>query len=142
MTAMTSGMFSAVRDDWETPSDLFELLDREFHFTLDAASDDQNWKVSNHLTKDDNAILNEWRGRVFCNPPYGRNLRAWISKAYGEVRSGRAELVVLLLPSRTDTAWFHDFCLQGEIRFIRGRIQFGDSGDNAPFPSMIVVFRK
>ena len=74
---------------------------------------------------------------MFCNPPYGRKVGEWVKKAYLS-----NTLVVLLLPSRTDTKWFHDYCLNGEIRFIKGRLKFGGSNNSAPFPSIIVIFRK
>lgn len=76
---------------------------------------------------------------MFCNPPYGRKIGKWVQKGYEEANGGA--LVVMLLPARTDTKWFHDYCLRGEIRFIKGRLRFGGSDMNAPFPSMVVVFR-
>ena len=75
---------------------------------------------------------------MFCNPPYGRKIGEWVRKGYEEAKRGA--FVVMLLPARTDTQWFHDYCLNGEIRFIKGRLRFGGSKQNAPFPSMVVVF--
>jgi len=141
-TRMTSGLFSSVKGNWETPQDFFKQMNKEFDFTLDSCADETNHKVDNYFDEHTNALINPWPGRVWCNPPYGRNLINWVMKAYMEAQTGRAEVVVLLIPSRTDTKWFHDYCLRGEIRFVRGRLQFGESHDNAPFPSMIVIFRR
>ena len=76
---------------------------------------------------------------VFCNPPYGRDLGAWVRKGYEEARKPGTK-VVMLLPARTDTKWFHEFCVKGEIKFLKGRLKFGDGKGTAPFPSMVVVF--
>lgn len=83
-----------------------------------------------------------WAGRCWCNPPYGRQIGKWVEKAVKEVKRG-VPLVVMLLPARTDTKWFHDYCLPyGKIEFLRGRLKFGGCENPAPFPSMIVVFEK
>lgn len=123
----------------ETPSWLFNELDSEFHFNLDPCSTDENAKCENHYTKKENGLEQNWGGyRVYCNPPYGKQISKWVRKAYES-----NTLVVMLLPSRTDTKWFHDYCLRyGEVRFIKGRLKFGNGIGNAPFPSMIVVFRE
>jgi site-specific DNA-methyltransferase (adenine-specific) len=85
--------------------------------------------------------MEEWNGRVFCNPPYS-NIRDFLEKGRNEIEAGRAEVVVYLLPARTGTRWFHDLILhRGEIRFLRGRLRFGDASNVAPFDSMVVVFR-
>lgn len=131
--------FSSVRSDWATPRDFFARLDEEFHFTLDACATEQSACCPKFISADENAFFLDWPGIVFLNPPYGRHIGRWIAKAYHE--SERGSTIVCLLPSRTDTAWFHDLCAKGEIRFIRGRLYFDDSGARAPFPSMIVIFR-
>lgn len=145
-------MFSSNSQDWETPQFIFDRLDEEFDFQLDAAASPLNHKVKSYLTKEQNALLIPWYGRVFVNPPYGRYITGkFVKKAYEETLAGNAELVVLLLPARTDTKWFHDYIwgraveLSVEIRFIKGRVKFelsGVSGDAAPFPSMVVVMRR
>lgn len=77
--------------------------------------------------------------RVFCNPPYGREVGKWVEKGYNESQKPNT-IVVMLLPARTDTKWFHDYCVKGGIEFIKGRLKFGGSKNSAPFPSMIVIF--
>lgn len=77
----------------------------------------------------------------FVNPPYGREIGRWIKKGFEEWRKGKT--VVFLIPSRTDTAWWHDHIMKAsEIRYIRGRLKFGDAKNSAPFPSAIAIFRK
>lgn len=128
--------------DWSTPQDLFDKLNEEFHFTLDPCADALNHKCDKYYTEEQDGLHQDWSGeRVFCNPPYGRSLSKWVEKSYKEVREGKCELVVMLIPARTDTRWFHDYILRGSvIRFVKGRIKFGGAKNNAPFPSMIVVF--
>lgn len=129
------------RDDYETPQELFEELNHKFRFKLDPASSDENHKCIFYYTKAMDGLSKDWHeyDRVWLNPPYGRHLQDWVQKAYSESQKGCT--VVCLLPARTDTAWFHDYCLKyGEIRWIRGRLNFGGN-HNAPFPSMIVIFR-
>lgn len=134
---------SSNSEEWETPRALFEELNKEFNFTLDAASSDLNAKVERHYTKEDDGLSKDWSGEtVFLNPPYGRNIKAWIKKAYEESKNAT---IVLLIPARTDTSYFHDYILdKAEIRFIRGRLRFEMGGvvrDPAPFPSMIVIYK-
>lgn len=138
----TKLMFSSATDLWATPPDFFEELDREFHFNLDPCADETNHKTPRYFTKEDDGLTKDWGGaRVFCNPPYGRETARWVAKAYEEGHKP-GSLVVLLIPARTDTAYFHDYILgRSEIRFIRGRLKFGDSKNSAPFPSMLVIYR-
>jgi phage N-6-adenine-methyltransferase len=136
---LNPGVFTSATDEWSTPQDLFDALDAEFGFTLDPCSTDGNAKCDHHFTLQDFGHWQDWSGEtVFMNPPYGRELGRWVRKAYEESLNGAT--VVCLLPSRTDNAWFHDYCLKGEVRFLRGRLKFGGEKWNAPFPSMIVVF--
>lgn len=123
-------LFSSKTPNHATPKDLYAELDEEFHFTLDPCP------LNPNPTTDGLEI--SWKGeRVYCNPPYGRVVKDWLDKAK------EADLAVYLLPSRTDTAWWHDYALKAdEIRFIRGRLKFGDATNSAPFPSVILVFRK
>lgn len=143
MYAQTEQTFKTHRKDWGTPQGIFDQLNEEFDFTMDACADHDNCKVEEYLTIEDNALMNPWSGRVWCNPPYGRNIiDRWIEKAILEIRSRRVELVAMLLPASTSSPWFHDYCMKGEIRFIRGRLKFEGAKYNAPFPSMIVIFRR
>lgn len=143
------GMMSSASIEWATPRVLFEMLDREFHFDLDAcAASAELATCERYIGPDDNSLLEQWawRRRVWVNPPYGRSIGNWVEKAYrSAVVIGTKEYcehIVMLLPARTDTQWFHDYCLKGEIRFLRGRLCFDDARlKRAPFPSMIVIFR-
>jgi len=135
-------MFSSVSTNWETPQAFFDDLNAEFHFTLDPCADAENHKCETYFTKAENGLARDWGGHiVFCNPPYGKEINKWVEKCYREGHKDKT-IVVLLLPARTDTAYFHDFILhRSEIRFIRGRLKFGDGKNSAPFPSMLVIFR-
>jgi phage N-6-adenine-methyltransferase len=134
-------LFSSERMDWETPPALFAELDAEFGFTLDPCASPENAKCERFFTLQQDGLRQNWAPEtVFMNPPYGREIGRWVAKAYRESREGAT--VVCLLPARTDTAWWHDYCMKGEIRFIRGRVKFGRLGQrNAPFPSAVVIFR-
>lgn len=134
-------MFSSKSDEYATPQELYNLLNKEFCFDLDPCSTDENCKCAAHYTKADNGLEKNWGGcRVFCNPPYS-DISSWVEKCYREGCKDNT-LVVMLIPSRTDTKYFHNFILnRAEIRFIKGRLKFGDSVNAAPFPSMIVIFR-
>lgn len=136
-------MYTRNSDEWETPSWLFDALDCEFLFTLDPCATDQNHKCDQYFTKDDDGLSLPWKKeRVFCNPPYGRQIGKWVRKAFEETYARYCPLVVMLLPARTDTKWFHDFIYnKAEVRFMRGRVKFGNCAKDAPFPSMIVIFR-
>ena len=135
--------YSSDRMDWETPQDLFDRLDGEYHFTLDPASSDGNAKCARHYTPAEDGLAQDWSGEtVFCNPPYGRELPKWVAKAATE--AGKPDtLVVLLVPARTDTRWFHDYLYhRASLTFLKGRLHFetgGVAGQPAPFPSMIAV---
>ena len=135
-------MFSSKTDLWATPQDFFDKLNDEFHFDIDVCANETNHKCDTYYTKEQNGLAQEWKGICWCNPPYGREIGKWVEKAYRSAMTGDA-LVVMLLPARTDTRWFHDYIYdKAQIRFVRGRLKFGDSKNSAPFPSMIVVFRK
>lgn len=136
----TEVMFSSKTDLWETPQDLFDELNDEFGFDIDVCATKENAKCSRYFTKEQNGLLQDWDGVVWCNPPYGREIGKWVEKAYKSYQDGA--IIVMLLPARTDTKWFHDYILEkAEIRFIRGRLKFGGSKNAAPFPSMVVIFR-
>ena len=137
---MNKGFLSGSgKDDWETPEDLFKVLDLEFGFTLDPCATADNAKCEKFYTIKEDGLAQSWEGeRVFMNPPYGRKIYDWIQKAWYECGHS---LVVALIPARTDTAWWHRYVMTAsEIRFIKGRVRFSGSGDNAPFPSAVVVF--
>ena len=136
-----SCLFSSKSVEWETPWALFRALDAEFHFELDPCSTHENAKCADHFTKAEDGLSRDWGGkRVFCNPPYGRELPKWIQKAHDEAAKGA--LVVMLIPARTDTIAFHEYIYhQAEIRFLKGRIKFGNAKNSVPFPSMVVIFR-
>lgn len=135
-------MFSSKTDQWVTPDDFFTALDNEFHFTLDPCADESNHKCSVYYNKEQNGLLQEWGGHiVFCNPPYGRSISAWVKKSYEEAKKP-GTTVVMLIPARTDTSYFHDYIYgKAEIRFIRGRLKFGNARNAAPFPSMLVIWK-
>lgn len=134
-------MFSSKTDNWATPMEFFKKVDEEFHFTLDVYATKENAKYEIYYNKEDNGLSKEWYGTVWCNPPYGRTIGKWVEKARKSYLSGAT--VVMLLPARTDTRWFHDYIyhVADEIRFIKGRLKFGNSKISAPFPSMLVIFR-
>ena len=132
----TAVMFSNKTDMWETPKWLFDELDKEFHFDLDVCAIPENAKCEQYFTPETDGLSQEWNGTVWCNPPYGREIGKWVKKA---AQSNCT--VVMLLPARTDTKWFHDYIYRkAEIRFLKGRLKFGGSQNSAPFPSMVVVF--
>lgn len=128
---MNRALFSAQTGKWATPQALYAELDAEFHFTLDPCPMDDAERIMEL-----DGLARSWAGeRIFCNPPYGRNVWRWLDKAR------EAECAVFLLPSRTDTQWFHDYALKAdEIRFVKGRLRFGDADAGAPFPSVILVY--
>lgn len=133
-------MFSSKTDLWETPQDFFDRLDEEFHFTLDVCALPENAKCKKFYTPEQDGLSQPWHGICWCNPPYGRGILDWVRKAKLSVDGGNT--VVMLLPARTDTRWFHDYIYgQAEIRFLRGRLKFGGCKNSAPFPSMVVIFR-
>jgi len=133
--------FKSNSNEWATPQNLFDELDHEFHFTLDPCSTHENAKCEKHYTIEDDGLSKSWVGEVvFMNPPYGREIGKWAKKAFEEWKNGAT--IVCLVPSRTDTAYWHDYFMKGKIRFIRGRVKFGNGKQGAPFPSAIVIFKK
>ena len=134
-------MFSSKTNLWSTPNDFFDKLNDEFHFTLDPCSTHENAKCYKHFTEEENGLLQDWGNEVvFCNPPYGRQIKYWVKKAYEESQKDNTT-VVMLIPARTDTIYFHEYIYhKAEIRFIKGRLKFGNAKNSAPFPSMVVIF--
>lgn len=137
--SINQGVFTSNKSDWETPQELFDELNREFHFDLDVCADVHNRKCEKWLNDSLGLTWKNYGSVCWMNPPYGRQIGDWIQKAYKESQKGVT--VVCLLPARTDTRWFHDYCTKGEVRFIKGRLKFSNAKDNAPFPNMIVIFR-
>jgi len=135
----TALMFSSETDLWATPQELFDKLDAVHRFTLDVCALPSNTKCRSYYTPEDDGLQQQWHGVCWMNPPYGRTIGQWVKKAYESSENGAT--VVCLLPARTDTRWFHDYCTRGEITFIKGRLKFGGHKNAAPFPSMIVVFK-
>lgn len=136
---MNIGLFTSNTDLWSTPQGFYDKLNDEFHFTLDPCATHDNHKCPRYYTTEEDGLSQDWSDEiVFMNPPYGREIGKWVKKA-SEQQGG---VVVCLLPARTDTRYFHEYIYgKSEIRFIRGRLKFGDSKNSAPFPSMVVVFR-
>lgn len=136
--------FTSNSDEWSTPQNFFKELNNEFNFTLDPCSSDENFKCSNHFTIKEDGLSKSWKNQtVFCNPPYS-NVKEWIKKAFFEQKSVGGD-IVLLVPARTDTKWFHEYVYKKpnvEIRFLKGRLKFGNSRNSAPFPSMLIIFRR
>ena len=143
---MLAPMLSSDRMDWETPPDLFADLEAEFGpFDLDVAATAATAKTARYFTPEDDGLAQMWLGTCWCNPPYRRQIGRWIAKAHAEAEAGNAT-TVLLIPSRTDTAYWHEHVVKADIvRFLRGRVKFWRDGEpmkvNAPFPSAVVVFR-
>jgi len=137
----TDLMFSSASNEWATPQAFFNELDKEFNFTLDPCATKENAKCNLYFTIDQDGLKQDWKGHVtFVNPPYGREIKHWVKKCYEESLKPNTK-VVMLIPARTDTVYFHNFIYRrSEIRFIKGRLKFGDSKNSAPFPSMVVIF--
>lgn len=133
--------FLSLTPEWATPVNLFNELNQEFCFTLDPCATPENAKCARFYTAADNGLSKSWANEVvFMNPPYGRVIGDWVRKAYQEASENGA-VVVCLIPSRTDTKYWHKYCMKAnEIRFLEGRVSFGAGVGPAPFPSCIVVF--
>lgn len=134
-------MFSSNSDEWSTPEDFYKKLNKEFNFTLDPCATDENHKTTKYFTKEQDGLSQNWQGNIiFCNTPYS-NIAEWVKKCYCESLKENTT-VVLLIPARTDTKYFHNYILnRSEIRFVKGRLKFGNCKNAAPFPSMVIIFR-
>ncbi|MCD8905911.1 phage N-6-adenine-methyltransferase [Staphylococcus chromogenes] len=135
--------FSSKTNEWATPQYLFDELNKEFNFTLDPCATRENAKCNQYFTVKENGLMQDWsKDVVFMNPPYGREIKYWIKKAYEESLEGAT--VVCLIPARTDTTYWHEYIFNNahEIRFLKGRLKFGDSNNSAPFPSAVVIYKK
>ena len=132
--------FSSKSYEWPTPQWLYDQLNAEFSFTLDPCATPENAKCQTFFTASDDGLKQDWSGHtVFMNPPYGRQIGRWVQKAHESALNGST--VVCLLPSRTDTRWWHDYVLKHTVRFLKGRLCFGDKEGCAPFPSAIVIMK-
>jgi phage N-6-adenine-methyltransferase len=136
----TELMFSSKSDMWETPLKLFLPLNDDLHFKTDVCATPENAKCNNYYTPDVDGLKQEWHGMCWMNPPYGRQIGKWVEKAYTQTYLYSDCQVMCLLPARTDTKWFHNWCLNETIAFIKSRLYFGDGTGRAPFPSMLVLF--
>ena len=132
---------------WETPQDFFDRLKDEFGFTLDVCANEENYKCDKYFCEKDDGLKKDWGNNIcWMNPPYGTKISKWLKKAFDESKKGTT--VVCLLPARTDTRWWWEYCMKGEIRFIKGRLKFKGRNKKgklvnypASFPSAIVIFR-
>jgi site-specific DNA-methyltransferase (adenine-specific) len=137
---MTSQVhFSSKTDLWATPQDFFDRYNSIYNFTTDVCATAENAKCANYYTIATDGLNQTWAGTCWMNPPYGRTIKQWMRKAYESSLQGAT--VVCLVPARTDTAWWHDYAMRGDIEFIRGRLKFGGHNNSAPFPSAVVVFK-
>ena len=130
--------FSSKTDDWATPQEFYDKLNEEFDFQKDVCASHENAKCFLYYTIVDDGLSRDWSPhRCFMNPPYGREIGKWMKKA-----SESNTLVVCLVPARTDTRWWHEYVIGGgaEVRFVKGRLKFGNATNSAPFPSAVVIF--
>ena len=134
--------FSSKSNEWTTPQDLYDALNEEYGFTLDPCATHESAKCEKYYTLDEDGLNQDWTGNtVFMNPPYGREIKHWIKKAWESSKKGKTT-VVCLIPARTDTKYWHDYCMKAHrIVFIKGRLKFGNQESGAPFPSAIVIFK-
>lgn len=133
-------MFSSASAEWATPQDFFDKINNVFNFDVDVCASEDNAKCEYFYTERLNGLSYVWRGVCWMNPPYGRDIGKWVKKAYESAKESNATIVALL-PARTDTKWWHSYCKDAEVYFVKGRLKFGGSKNAAPFPSAVVIFR-
>lgn len=138
---INEGLFTSSSDMWGTPQKLFDNLNSKYNFELDVCAVEENAKCDNYYSPEIDGLAQDWHGTLWMNPPYGREIIHWMRKAYESSRDNGAT-VVCLVPSRTDTIWWHGYAMKGEIHLIKGRLKFGDGKNVAPFPSAIIVYGK
>ncbi len=134
-------LHSSNKMDWGTPQPLFDVINKEFHLNLDVCATAENAKCQRYFTPEMDAFKQQWNGRCWMNPPYGRQIGHWLAAAFSAAYD-EGNLVVCLVPARTDTRWWWDYARWGEVRFLPGRLTFEGASDPAPFPSAIIVFRE
>ena len=140
---VNEGMFTSDSAEWETPHAFFAAIDSVYAFTLDAAASDENAKCERYYTKEDNALEQRWPGVVWCNPPYGREISDFVKKASEEILWSDTELIIMLVPCRTDTKWWQQYAMKAdEIMLIGRRLKFVGAPTSAPFPSALLFFRE
>lgn len=129
--------FSSKTDDWATPQEFFDNLNHVFNFDMDVCATEENAKCPDFIDPVTDGLREYWNGKCWMNPPYGRGvIDKWVKKAFEH-----SDLVVCLLPARTDTRWWQDYCMKADvIHFVKGRLKFGDGKNSAPFPSAVVIF--
>jgi len=137
---VSKALFTSQTDDWATPQVLFDALNAVFKFETDVCAVPENAKCRHFFSPAQNGLLQVWTGTCWMNPPYGRTIDQWVKKAFESAQTHQAT-VVCLLPARVDTKWWHEYCTQGEVTFLKGRVKFGGAKNCAPFPSALVVFR-
>ena len=140
---ITKGLTSTGNIVAETPKYLFDKISSIFNFSLDVCALPENAKCESYYTPEDDGLSKPWRGGVWCNPPYGREISSWVRKAYEESQKEYNSFVLMLLPARTDTKWWWEY-VQGKatLFFIKGRVKFGDHNVGAPFPSVLALYMK
>jgi len=139
MTPAQNVHFLSETDLWYTPQGFFDKYNAIYNFTTDVCALPSNAKCQNFYCPEQDGLKQEWKGNCWMNPPYGKVIKDWIKKAYESSLNGAT--VVCLVPARTDTHWWHDYVIKGEVEFIKGRLKFGGSKNSAPFPSAVVVFK-
>ena len=139
--SINKSMLTSTTDLWSTPQYFFDEMNSIYGpFTIDVCADASNAKCTVFFDKDKNGLKQKWYGKCWMNPPYGKTIKEWMKKAYESAQNGAT--VVCLVPARTDTKWWHDYVMKAdEIRFIKGRLKFGNAKNSAPFPSAIVIFK-
>ena len=139
MTRLNHGLMSSATDQWATPQDFFDQQNALYGpFDVDVCADSTNAKCQRFFDKSADGLRQTWSGKCWMNPPYGREIGRWMKKAYESSLAGA--IVVCLVPARTDTKWWHDYAMKGQVTFVRGRLKFGGASNSAPFPSAVVVF--
>ncbi len=137
---INKSLFSSASDEWSTPQDFFDKYNAIYNFDLDVCATPENAKCQKYFTEKEDGLSQKWTGVCWMNPPYGREIALWMKTAlWASIHEGVT--VVCLVPARTDTKWWHDYAMKGEIEFIRGRLKFGGHKNSAPFPSAVVTFR-
>lgn len=136
--SFTQGMITSNTDKWATPQKFFDKLNDKYKFEVDVCATQDNTKCPTYFTEEEDGLRQKWEGRCWCNPPYGRKIGLWLEKAYKSSIMGA--LVVCLVPARTDTKWWNNWAVKGDIEFIKGRLKFSDAKNSAPFPSAVITY--